>query len=101
MFSGGSGEAAFEEYKLARFDRSLDDPRTGPYVSFREGVKGSLVLSSDKAFRSSRDIEAAHVSAMLYLAVVSWLSIHFGKYQLEVAQLERAHVHVPLQKAQS
>jgi len=45
-------------------------------VSFVDEHHISVDLSSDKALRSSREIEATHVSAMLYLASNSYLSIH-------------------------
>jgi hypothetical protein len=41
-------------------------------------TSGTFFWFSVRLSRSSIDILAAQVSAMLYLAVVSWLSIHFS-----------------------
>ena len=64
------------EYRLASVPHSFSEPRIAPYVSFVEGDHISLVLSSESSFKSSRDIEATQVSAILYFASVSYLSIH-------------------------
>ena len=51
--------------------RSFFDPRIAPYVNFVEFEMMELDLSSDNDCKSSTEMDAAQVSAMLYLAVVS------------------------------
>lgn len=75
-FSAGSGLGAFEEYNLAKFERSFCEPRIGPYVSLVDSDRGDPPRWSLREPKSSTEIEAAQVSAMLYLAVVSYSSIH-------------------------
>ena len=72
--STGRGVVALAEYSRARFARSFSDPRIEPYVSFMEDRRMFRDLFSEMFWRSSMLIEAAHVSAILYFAVVSWVS---------------------------
>src|SRR5271163_746214 len=72
-------DGARAEYRAARLFRNSDEPRISPYVNFfAMGSRAASRLVSARLAKSSSDMLAAHVSATLYLAVVSWVSIHFN-----------------------
>ena len=71
MFFAGSGEEALTEYSPERLEMSFSEPRIAPYVIFVDSLSGLLVLQSESFCKSSMDMDAAHVSAILNLAVIS------------------------------
>lgn len=69
--SADRGFAVFAEYSDERFDLKAFEPRIEPYRSFVPRSMTGFDWPSDSFCRSLTDIEAAQVSAMLYLHFVS------------------------------
>ena len=73
ILSAGRGCGVLTEYSADRLDLRAWDPRIGPYSNLVLRSKiGSPDLSSEIFFKSSIEIDAAHVSAMLLNTAVSF-----------------------------
>lgn len=78
MLSDGSGVPVLVEYSRARCALRLESPLISPYVKTVDRSTTWAALFSESFWSSSTEMDAQHVSAMLYLAIVSYSSTHYN-----------------------